>query len=200
MRKFNMDAVLIEGGVNMSYFTGAGWGLSERLFGLILSIDRDPVWIAPAFELKRAHEVITFGTDIRTWEEHESPYALLSGIMKDLGRSGGNLGIGPNVRNFIVEGIRRDTSLNLTSGALVTENTRAVKTAKELGYMEVANKITKLAYRDGFSQLKEGMSSEDLSNLIRQAHAGYGASGGGFALFEKASAFPHGTRERHPLR
>lgn len=200
MQQVGIDALLIEGGVNMNYFTGTGWGLSERLFAVVLSRNHDPVWIAPDFELKRAREVIRFGNDIRTWHEHESPYALLNGIMQDLHHPNGILGVGPNVRNFIVEGIRRDTKLQPVNGAPVTEACRAVKTEKELMFMDVANRITKLAYQESFDQIREGMTSDQLSGLIRQAHTRYGASGGGFALFAEASAFPHGTKDRPPLK
>src|SRR5210317_2179466 len=53
MKKFSIDAVFVEGGVNMRYFTDTSWWSSERLFGFILSPDNDPIWICPAFELKR---------------------------------------------------------------------------------------------------------------------------------------------------
>lgn len=198
--KFNIDALFVEGGVNLNYFMQADWWMSERMFGFVLSPDKDPIWICPAFELERAKEIIRFGSDIRTWEEHESPFSLLNGIMNDLGKPRGRLGIGPNVRNFVTEGIRKDTKLQLVNGAPVTENTRAVKTDKELLYLETANKITKLAFRDAFANIQEGMSTSDVGALIRQAHTKYGASGGGSALFGAASAFPHGTKEKKALR
>ncbi|MBT3242682.1 MAG: aminopeptidase P family protein [Bacteroidetes bacterium] len=199
MRKFNIDAIFVEGGTNLSYFTDTSWWSSERLFGFILSPDNEPVWICPAFELKRAKEVIKYGTDIRIWEEHESPYALFNGVMKDLGVPGGKLGIGPNVRNFMSEGIRKVAKFELVNGAPVTERSRAVKTDKEIQYMDVANRITKLAYREGFANLREGMDTGDLGQIIRSAHSKYGASGGGGPLFGHTSAFPHGTRERKTL-
>ena len=198
--ELEIDALFVEGGVNMNYFMDTSWWMSERMFGFVLSPDHDPIWICPAFELKRAKELIRFGRDIRTWEEHESPFKLLSGIMKDIGKPGGKLGVGPNVRNFMTEGIRKDTALHLVNGAPVTENTRAVKTEKEIRYLDVANRITKLAYRDAFGQLQEGMSRGDLSTNIRNAHTKYGAAGGGSGLFGSASAFPHGTKEHKPLR
>jgi len=200
LAKSNIDAILVEGGVNLDYFTNTSWWQSERMFAFVLAPNKEPVWICPEFELKRAKEVIRFGSDIRTWKEHESPFKLLVSIMNDLGKPGGKLGIGPNVRNFITEGIRKDTNLQLVNGAVITENTRAVKTEKELQYMDIANRITKLAYQESFGKLKEGMSTNDLGGIIRQAHSGYGAAGGGSALFGPASAFPHGTKEKKPLK
>ncbi len=199
MEKFSMDAIFVEGGVNMSYFTDTSWWMSERLFGFVLSHDYDPIWICPAFELKRAKELIRFGTDIRVWEEHESPFELFNGIMKSINKPYGKLGIGPNVRNFIADGIRKAAKFEVVSGAPITEYTRAIKTEKELSYLEAANKITKLAYQEGFNNLSEGMEPRDLQNVIREAHGKLGVSGSGGPLFGHTSAFPHGTREKITL-
>jgi hypothetical protein len=54
---------------------GAEWGLSERFFGAVVTREGDPAWVTPAFEKARALEQIQIGTDVRAWEEHESPSA-----------------------------------------------------------------------------------------------------------------------------
>ena len=195
MNENNIDGLLLTGSTNLRYFTNVNWGRSERTFGAVLNKKGDPIWICPAFELDRAQERIEMGkNDIRTWDEHESPYAMIAGIMKDLGFSRGRLGIGPTVRNFVVEGLRRDAhGLQLVDGAPITEGCRGVKNAKELAYMDLANKITKLAYRDAFSKLKEGMSRAEFGALVRNAHSEMGVQGGGGAQFGPNSAFPHGS-------
>jgi Xaa-Pro dipeptidase len=190
-----MDALFIEGGTNLVYFTKVNWWRSERTFGAVISPKRDPVWICPAFERKRAEELIPGGQEIRIWEEHESPYALIGGVMKDLGAAGGRLGLDPSMRHFIYHGLRRDAaSLELIDGAAVTEGCRGVKSEKEIAYMDLANRITKLAYREGFKQVREGMSPRDLAAAISEAHQTMGVSGGGGPLFGPNSAFPHGSR------
>ena len=202
MEEKNFDGLLITGGTNMQYFLNMSWWRSERMFGAIINRSGDPIWICPAFELERAEEVVQFGKDIRTWEEHESPYALIIDAMKSISPTGGILGIGPTVRNFLVEGIRRElpgTGVELTDGSLITEGCRGIKDEKELAYMDLANKITKMAYRESFKHVHEGMTSRELASLISKAHEQMGTSGGGYPLFGPGSAFPHGTRERHDL-
>jgi Xaa-Pro dipeptidase len=167
----------------------------------VLNPRKDPVWVCPAFEEERAKERIPAGQEIRTWEEHESPYKVIGGIMDDLGARTGKLGLGPTVRSFVAYGLRRDApSLNLVDGSVVTEGCRGIKTEKELRYMDLANRITKLAYREGFSNLEEGMSRSDLGGLIRDAHQRMGVSGGGGPLFGQSSAFPHGTLTQRSLQ
>ncbi|MBE3088357.1 MAG: aminopeptidase P family N-terminal domain-containing protein [Chloroflexi bacterium] len=85
LAKNRLDAVFIGGGTNLLYFTKVGWWLSERVFGVVLSRKRDPIWVCPAFEVKRAEELVPVGQEIRTWEEHENPYALVGGVLKDAG-------------------------------------------------------------------------------------------------------------------
>jgi Xaa-Pro dipeptidase len=195
------DALFLEGGMNLQYFTKVNWWRSERTFGAVFSPKRDPVWVCPAFERERAEELIPEGQEIRVWQEHESPYALIGGVMKDLGAAGGKLGLDPSMRHFIFYGLRRDAAgLELVDGAAVTEGCRGVKTEKEIAFMDLANKITKLAYREAFKDLREGMSPRDLAAAVSAAHQKMGVSGGGGPLFGPNAAFPHGTRDVRSLQ
>jgi len=190
-----LDALFVGGGTNLLYFTKVGWWLSERVFGVLLSRKRDPVWVCPSFEVERAKELVPAGQEIRTWEEHESPYALIGGVMKDLGASTGKLGTAPDLRAFEIHGLRRTlTGIEIVDGASVTEGCRGVKTAKEIAYMDLANKITKLAYREGFKTLREGMTPRDLAGAFSRPTQKLGSSGGGGPQFGPNTAFPHGSQ------
>jgi Xaa-Pro dipeptidase len=201
MAEQNLDGLFISGGSDLAYFTNVNWFISERTFGTILNKKGKPIWVWPAFEAESARELIPKDQELRTWEEHESPFKLIAGVMKDLGISQGTLGIGPSTRSFIVYGLRKDApGLELVNGAVVSEGCRAVKSEKEIAYMDLANKITKLAYKEGFTQLREGMSPRDLSSAISAAHQQMGVSGGGGPQFGPSSAFPHGSRVPRTLK
>jgi len=190
-----LDALFVGGGTNLLYFTKVGWWLSERVFGVLLSRKRDPIWVCPSFEVERAKELVPAGQEIRTWEEHESPYALIGGVMKDLGALTGKLGTAPDLRAFEIHGLRRTlTGTEIVDGAPVTEGCRGVKTAKEIAYMDLANRITKLAYREGFKTLREGMTARDLAMAIAGATQKLGSQGGGGPQFGPNTAFPHGSQ------
>jgi Xaa-Pro dipeptidase len=196
-----LDGLLLEGGTNLQYFTKVNWWRSERTFGAVFSLKRGPVWVCPAFERKRAEELVPKEQEIRTWEEHESPYALIAGVMKDLGAGGGRLGLDPSMRHFIYYGLRRDAAqLELVDGAIVTEGCRGIKSETEIAYMDLANKITKLAYREGFKGLREGMSPRELAAEIGAAHQKMGVAGGGGPQFGLNTAFPHGSMEVRNLQ
>jgi Xaa-Pro aminopeptidase len=200
LAEHGFDALFVGGGTNLLYFTKVGWWLSERVFGVVLNRKKDPVWVCPAFEVKRAGELVPAGQEIRTWEEHESPYAVIGGILKDLGAAAGKLATAPDLRAFEVHGLRRTLrGAEVVDGAPVTEGCRGVKTAKEIAYMDLANRITKLAFREGFKTLRAGMTTRDLAGAISGATQKLGSSGGGGPQFGPNTAFPHGSQVQRTL-
>ena len=199
MTREGIDALFIEGGTNLKYFFNISWWLSERTFGALVNTKGNPVWICPAFELERASELIPDNHEIRTWEEHESPYKLFSAIINDLGLKDAKVAMGPNVRSFISQGIRRELPSKLGDGSMAVNMVRAVKTEKELAYMDLANRITKKAYQYAFGRLKEGMTREEIAKDISFAHSEMGVSGSGGPQLGFTSAFPHGTKQRRDL-
>ncbi|HTY39176.1 MAG TPA: Xaa-Pro peptidase family protein [Bacteroidota bacterium] len=200
MAHAKIDALFVSGGSDLGYFTNVNWFLSERTFGGIINRKGKTIWVWPAFEAESAREMIPKDQELRTWEEHENPFELIGGVMKDLGAATGRLAIAPATRSFIVFGLKKDVpGLELVNGALVSEGCRGIKSPKELAYMDLANKITKLAYAEGFKQVKEGMSPRDLSQAISNAHQQMGVRGNGGPQFGMSSAFPHGSRAQRTL-
>jgi len=201
LAEHGFEAIFIGGGTNLLYFTRVNWWLSERLFGVLLSRKKDPIWVCPAFEAQRAGELIPAGQEIRTWEEHESPYELIKGIMKEIGAATGKLATAPDLRAFEVHGLRRTlSSIEIVDGAPITEGCRGVKTAKEIAFMDAANRLTKLAYQEGFKAVKEGISPGELANAFRAAHQKLGVTGSGGPQFGPNSAFPHGSLAPRTLK
>jgi Xaa-Pro dipeptidase len=195
MREARIDAIYIAGGSSMRYFAGMEWGQSERTFGLIIPAKGEIAWVTPAFERGRAEEVIRFGKDIRSWEEDESPYALIVQVLKERNVSIGTLGIEEQVRFFQSDGISKAAqALRLVPcSAEVTARCRSVKSRHELELMTLANRITLKAFETAFKTLHEGMTPGELSAAIAAAHRALGAPGGALVLFGENSAFPHGS-------
>lgn len=201
MAENKIDAVFLEGGSDLRYFTNVHWGLSERIFGVILYADSDPIWVCPYFELDRAQERIPKGMEVRTWHEHESPYRLIADAIRQNGRKHFRLGIGPRVRSFAQFGlIDAMPPVHMVGAAPVTEGCRGIKNAKELAFMDLAARITKFAYREAFAGLHPDMTTNELAASIRQAHTDMGVQGGGWPLFGPNAAYPHGTSIKRNLQ
>ena len=195
MEENKIDAIVMESGTSMRYFADMRWGNSERTFALVIPARGELAWVCPAFEEQRARELIRFGTDVRTWEEDESPYELIGSIAKDRGGRSGRIGIEERLRFFIADGIRKNNpGIEIVSADPVTVGCRVIKSPAELALMQKANDITIEAYKASFGNLKEGMTQGEFGGLISAAFRKLGFPGGAMVGFGEYTAFPHGSR------
>ena len=56
MKENAIDAIFVEGGTTLAYFTGLQWWLSERLFAMVLPQQGEPFFVSPKFEEGRSRE------------------------------------------------------------------------------------------------------------------------------------------------
>src|SRR4030095_2426572 len=133
MEQNKIDAIYIEPGTSMSYFTGMRWGTSERMFAVVIPARGDIAWVCLTFEEERALELIKLGKDVRTWEEHESPYKRVVEILKDRGQRHGRVGIEERVRFFLYDGVRQEApKVEFVSATPITAGCRMFKSPAEL--------------------------------------------------------------------
>jgi len=167
-----LDAMVVGPGSSLAYFTGAEWGLSERFLGMVVGRTGDPVWVVPAFEKDRALEQVRVGTDVRSWHENESPYALVARALVDRGAATGRVGIEETMPFAFSDGIGQALpAARLASATPVTAGCRMVKDAHELALMRRACAITLTAYRAVFASLSEGLSVAQVSAYSARAPA-----------------------------
>ena len=183
MREQSLNGMLLTGGTTLVYFTGIRWGLSERMLALIVPVSGRAFLVCPALEEERAREQVQDGplagdVDFLTWEEDQSPYALVADGMKARGAAAGRLGIEETVRHVFSDGVARAApSLTLASATAVTAGCRAVKDAHELALMRLASEVTLKAYEAAYRALKEGMTQDQFADLVSQAHRRLGFTG-----------------------
>jgi Xaa-Pro dipeptidase len=196
-----IDAIYLEGGTGLYYFTGLRWGRSERMTAALLPAKGDIAYVCPAFEEDRLRESLLIDGDVRTWEEDESPYKRVAQVLDDADVASGTLGIEQQVRFFLFDGIRRAApSVSLVSADPVTVGCRSVKSPAEIALIQRAMDITAAAYKVVISLLYEGISREECRRQAASAHRTLGAGGGIDFQFGKATAFPHGSRDPDTLR
>ena len=201
MADAHLDAIFLEAGSSLFYFTGVRWGRSERMTAAVLPARGEIAYVCPAFEEPRLREQLVVGDDVRVWQEHEDPCRLVAGILRDRGVAAGRVGIEETVRFFLFDGIRREAPhLALASADPVTVGCRAQKSPAEIALMQRASDITAEAYKATLRRLEEGMSKEAFSALAAAAHKALGVRGGIGVQFGQATAFPHGSREPAALK
>lgn len=196
MAEQKLDAIFMEGTVSMFYFVDMRWGQSERTFGLVIPAKGEVAYVSPGFEKDRALELIkpAFGAEVRTWEEHESPYAVIAGIVKDRGVTHHRIGMEERVRFFIADGVRKAApGFEIVDATPVTAGCRIYKSPAEIALMQRANDVTIEAYRAAFQTMKAGMTQGELSANISAAFRQLGFNGSASVQVGKWSALPHGS-------
>jgi Xaa-Pro dipeptidase len=201
MGETDIGAIYLEGGTSLNYFTGVRWGNSERMFAAILPARGELAWVCPAFEEDRARELLGDEADVRTWEEHESPYRRVVQALSDRGVDSGKVGIEERVRFFLFDGIRQEApQLEYVSANPITVECRVIKSPAELALMQRASDITIEAYKATVEKLELGMTRGDISAVSSRAHSALGARGSIYAQIAEASANPHGSTKRIELK
>jgi Xaa-Pro dipeptidase len=196
-----LGALVVEPGASMRYFSGVGWGLSERPFLLVIPRAGEPFWVCPAFEVRSARERLGERAELLRWEEHESPYLAVVEGLRARGHAGMPVAVDPAMRQFVVEGIAGAVGKRVTSGASVANACRVRKSPKELACIRRANEATKAALRLCAGMVSEGMGQDDLAALLREAQQVAGLTRPWvLCLFGENAAFPHGTRRERRLR
>ena len=196
MANEKIDALFLEGTTSCFYFTGMRWGQSERTFGVVIPAKGDIIYICPKFEEDRAKELIKpeFGSEIRCWEEHESPYQLIANAVKDRGVKYNKIGMEEGVRFFIANGVKKAAaSFEIVDATPITAGCRMYKSKAEIDLMQIANDVTIEAYQIAFPTIKAGMSQTEFSANISGAFKKLGFSGGAMVIVGKYSALPHGS-------
>jgi Xaa-Pro dipeptidase len=196
MREQGVQALYLDVSTNLFYFTGIRLRPSERLHGAIIPAEGDIIYLSPAFEEPKTRELIHFGTDVRCWEEHEDPTALVIDTLRSLGHNSGTLAIDPMTPFFTVDGLRRaGNAFSLSNGAAITGQCRMIKTPGEIALIRHAMNITLEVHKSAARIMHEGISTTDVLAFLQQAHVKLGATltGSGIVLFGEPTAYPHGV-------
>jgi len=201
-----IDALMLTSGTSMVYFANVDWSGGERLFAVVIPVKGEPFAVCPAFEEDRAREQLARGPftgnfDVRTWHEHESPYALVARGLRDRAISTGRVGIEETTKFVFADGVASAApGVKLVSGTPITAGCRMVKDAHELALMRLASEVTLAAYAAAHAALREGMTQNDFASLVAAAHTKLGFTGGAGVQVGEFSALPHGSVQPQVIR
>jgi Xaa-Pro dipeptidase len=201
-----IDALMLCSGTSLVYFTNIRWSGGERLFTCIVPAKGEPFFVCPAFEEDRAREQIALGpfsgtADVRTWQEHESPYQRVAEGLRDRRLTTGRIGVEETTKFVFSDGVAQAApAMTLVSGTPITAGCRMIKDAHELELMQLASNVTLKAYEAAYRALAEGMTQNDFAGLVTAAHAKLGFSGGAGVQVGQYSALPHGSIQPQVVR
>jgi len=199
MRKRKLAAILLGATSSLRYYTGVDWHPSERLLGAVLRAEGDIVYIAPRFELEKVSSLIALPGDIRTWEEHENPYALVAAILGARGR----LGVDERIALFMFHALRKELgSARLVDAGPLIHAQRARKSPGEIALMQHAKTITLGVHKRAWEYLHEGVKASDVARFVDAEHRASGGDGNAFCIvsFGPDTSLPHGGETDRALR
>jgi Xaa-Pro dipeptidase len=195
MRQQGISALLVEPGSSLVYFTGVRWSRSERLTCAIIPVEGEIGVVTPFFEEPSVRESLAVPAQVRTWQEHEDPLALVAGWLRDRRLGSGAVAIEETLRYFIVDGLKRNLpTARLVNGAAVVRGCRMIKSDAEIALMQRASDITLAAYRHTIPRIAEGMRPSDIGAIMNRATAALGGDPEfSLVLLGEAAAYPHGS-------
>jgi Xaa-Pro dipeptidase len=202
MEEQGIDAIVIEPSSAMRYFTGIRWWPTERLTCVVIPRSGDFSVITPYFEEPSVRESMSFGDDVRTWHEHENPYELVIGVLRDRGFKRGKIGVESSVRYFVVDGLQKASNVHeIVSAEPVILGCRLYKSPQEITLMHKANEVTLTAYHHVWNILEAGMTASDIKEKMHETQTALGGRGAWeMVLLNESSALPHGSRKPQTLR
>lgn len=199
-----LAAMLLGATNSLRYYTGLDWYPSERLTGALVHADGRVQYVCPRFELDKiagvtgnAHSV---AGEILTWEEEESPYALVAGAVT----SDGHIAVDDQAATFVWLGLLRAMgSERLVDGGPIIVAQRGLKSAAEIALLIRAKAITLEVLRRTRHWLKEGVLTSEVKRFVDAEHRKLGGEGGSwFCLvsFGDDTCLPHGGEGDRALK
>ena len=202
MKSNNIDALYLNAGTNLYYFTGTRWYASERMVAAVIPQSGELFYIAPHFEVNTLKQYMQVEGEIYAWHEHESPYELLIETLNEKALPHQSLAIDESTPYFIADGIKHVApQVTLHNSKAITAGCRTQKSAQEIALLQRAKDMTLEVHKATASILYEGITTQEVTQFINDAHKAVGASGSYFCivLFGEDSSYPHGVKSPKAL-
>ena len=202
MRTAGLGSVLVESGPSLDYYTGVQWWRSERLTGVVIPAEGDPIIVTPFFERPSIAEMLLVPAEIRTWQEDEEPLKLVADFLRERKVSNLPIGFEETDRYWIEDRLKRQLpAVPIVSANPVVRAQRMIKSPAELALMQAANDIMLASLRYAGTRTKVGMTPADIDAMIAAVHKKMGSAyDGGLVLIGEASAYPHGSKKPHVVQ
>ena len=202
MKHAGIDAIYLNAGTNLYYFTGTKWYSSERMVGALLTSEGILEYIVPQFEIDTFEGFSVLKGPIVSWEEHQCPYQLVGNRLAELGLSKSQVGIDESTPFFISDGLKQSApSIQFVSAKSITAGCRMCKSTQEISLLTLAKAMTLEVHKAAASILEPGITTQEVTEFINSAHQRVGANGSSFCivLFGEDTAYPHGVKSPKTL-
>jgi Xaa-Pro dipeptidase len=140
-------------------------------------------------------------TDVATWQEDQSPFALVVQGLKDRGITTGRIGVEETTKFVFADSVGSDApALKFVSATPITAGCRMIKEPHEVDLMRLACQVTLKCYEAVFKALQPGMTQNQVSSLIGAAYGKLGFPGFASVQVGEYTALPHGSITPQTIR
>ncbi len=197
----SLDAALLTPSTSFTYLTGLAIHRSERLLTLLVPRAGKPVLVGPAFEIDRLGQT-PVTRDLRLWQEHEDPYALVARVCREHKIRPGRLGLEPTTEVRTAEDLARAFGGTRSPEARAPfVRLRSVKSTEEIEKIKGALAIARRAFDEVKARLRAGRTEAEVGEELRDAMARRGgAEPWTLVQFGPTSAIPHAPGGPRKLR
>jgi len=198
-----IDVMVITSPENIFYLTGQQTPGYYTFQALVLSVDKDPVFVIRQLEYFNFRSN-TFIEDVETYGDGDDPVDFLADVLRKRGLSGRRVAIdkrGWFLPIAIYEALQAKLG-NIADGARIVESLRAVKSPAEIKKMEAAARHADAGLRAGLAAVRAGASENDLVAAMMNAAIVDGSEYLGMEPLVSAgprTGIPHGTWRRRKL-
>ena len=194
-----LDALYINAGTNLYYFTNTKWNPSERLVGAILLADGSLKYVVPEFEIGTFNDFMGIDGEIISWKEHESPVQKLGEVLA----LGTLLAIDDSTLFTVVSRFQEHKKFKISSAEELIRDIRMIKSEAEIAQIQYPMNLTLQVHQATARILKPGITTSEVERFIDKAHQKLGIVSGSYfciVLFGRDSSFPHGVKSPKPLK
>ncbi|MFQ3545274.1 Xaa-Pro peptidase family protein [Halobacillus rhizosphaerae] len=193
-----VDMAFINSTENVFYLTGFHTDPHERLLGLLVFKEADPVAILPSMEESQLRDA-GWKYDIIGYKDHEDPWSKMKDQLNEKGiHSADTIGLEKQVLSYG----RSESLFSLFPEAKVVDvegqlnEMRVVKDEQEISIMREAAELADYGVKIGTETLKEGITEMDVIAAIEYELKRKGVTEMSFStmvLFGEKSGQPHGN-------
>jgi len=204
LQQNGLDVAYVSNPTDINYFTGFYSEPVERILALLVFPDQDPFIFAPQLEVEAAKEA-GWDKDDFGYLDHENPFALMAGHIKDVAGTPTKWAIEKDdLPVQKLEAIKQqfpnaEFPNNLSR---YMENAKLIKNADEIEQLKAAGAEADYAFSVAFNAIQEGRTEQEVVAEIEYAMMKKGVMHMSFDTIVQAganAANPHGGPEKTPL-
>ena len=163
----HIDALALNAGTDLMYFTGLQFHLSERPVVLILSPGLTPILIYPEFETEKVKNAEMLFSTFPYSEDISSWGLAFSNATKKIILKNNTIGVNPTSMRYLeLSFLEKSINANFVSATEIIKEMRIIKDIREIQSIRKAVKVAEVAFTKMVPEIKIGKTEKEIANEL----------------------------------